>query len=180
MAGGVDHIGIGQSVLAEHDDAQPVAGIERIAALLEWRAGIGSENRRRNRARHRDRYRGCDGCWHRPGHHGGGGADHGRAGPEDRGRPAEQPAIGRTASVIGCGCGRWRCWGRAIDDVVDALRGGRRHGGVLDARRKCTSGRGQGHGADQQERAGDPHTHNPTPKFRNKSQNPSRVNAGYG
>ena len=33
VAAGVDQIGIGQAVLAEHDDAQAVAGIERIGLL---------------------------------------------------------------------------------------------------------------------------------------------------
>jgi hypothetical protein len=33
VAGGVHRVGVGEAVLAEHDDAQPVAGVERVGRL---------------------------------------------------------------------------------------------------------------------------------------------------
>jgi hypothetical protein len=37
VAARVDGVGIGQALLAEHDDAQPVAGVQSIGALIDER-----------------------------------------------------------------------------------------------------------------------------------------------
>ena len=160
VAAGVDRIGVGQSLLTEHDDAQPVAGIKGVGPLgnrgrIGIRAGrIGVYCRRgRGKGTRCRRSRGIVPCGRN--HRIEASCRRSRCG---RGRRGGSRRIRRRSVRLDS---RGRGHGVAIDHVVDAGRrrdGRSRHVGYGLPHAPRGDNR---YAQEEDERAGHPHTRNP-------------------